>query len=486
MKQWRRYMRGRTLEQTMKAGGFIRSPLVLPLMVTALGLEFGGPASAQIFTTLHSFTKGSNDGGSPDAGLMLSGSVLYGTTGGGGSFGYGTAFKLNADGTGMTTLHSFSGGSDGENPFAVLVLSGNTLYGTAHQSSFSQDRGTVFSVNTNGTSFAILHTFPFAGDGAFPDGGLILSGSTLYGTTAGWGVGQGTVFAINTNGTGYTNLYSFTARFGSAYTNSDGTFPTAGLILSGETLYGTAWAGGDSGFGTVFAINTNGSDFATLHSFTGGDDGAHPYAGLILSGNMLYGTAYAGGNSNLGSVFTVNTNGTGFATLHGFTGGDDGANPYAGLVLSGSTLYGTTTLGTASGNGTVFSLGTNGSGFTTLHSFTATNGPASTNSDGATPYGDLIISGNTLYGTANSGGNSGLGTVFSILLPLPQLTIVLSGSSFILSWPSGASGFALQSATSLAPQPVWSTNSPAPVLVNGLNVVTNSISGTQRFFRLSQ
>ena len=79
--------------------------------------------------------------------------------------------------------------------------------------------------------------------------------------------------------------------------------------------------GGSSGNGTVFAVNTDGTGFTTLHSFTGGSDGADPNAGLILSGNTLYGTASHGGSSGNGTVFAVNTDGTGFTNLHSFTAG---------------------------------------------------------------------------------------------------------------------------------------------------------------------
>src|SRR6266568_4754674 len=94
----------------------------------------------------------------------------------------------------------------------------------------------------------------------------------------------------------------------------------AGLILSGNTLYGTASGGGSSGVGTVFAINTDGTGFTTLHSFAGRGDGANPLAGLILSNNVLYGTAAGGGSSGNGTVFKVSTDGTGFTNLYSFTG----------------------------------------------------------------------------------------------------------------------------------------------------------------------
>src|SRR6266481_1527225 len=103
--------------------------------------------------------------------------------------------------------------------------------------------------------------------------------------------------------------------------NSDGAYPNAGLILSGNTLYGTASQGGSYGWGTVFAVNTDAAGFTTLHSFTAASTsssgaytnsgGADPQAGLILSGNTLYGTAAGGGSSGNGTVFSVNTNGTG-------------------------------------------------------------------------------------------------------------------------------------------------------------------------------
>src|SRR5215471_2205346 len=144
--------------------------------------------------------------------------------------------------------------------------------------------------------------------------------------------------------------------------------------------------------------HTSAQVFRTLHSFTAiphydspNGDGAFPYAGLILSSNTLYGTAYRGGSSGNGTVFAINTDGTGFTNLHNFTPlhnftaatpygtNSDGAYPFfAALILLGNTLFGTAQGGGSSGNGTVFALNTDGSGFVTLHSFTA----GGTNSSG--------------------------------------------------------------------------------------------------------
>jgi len=146
------------------------------------------------------------------------------------------------------------------------------------------------------------------------------------------------------------------------------------------------------------------------------------------------------------------------------------------LILSGDTLYGTAGGGGTNGGGTVFAINTNGIGFTTLYSFT-TAPSGSTNNDGAYPYAGLILSDNTLYGTASGGGTNGGGTVFSLSLPLPQLTISLSGTNIILTWPTNAAGFTLQSTTNLLSPAVWT-------IVSGQYAVTNPISGTQQFFRL--
>jgi len=486
---------------------FFRKRFLLPTLIAALGLVLTGRATAQTFTNLHTFTalvSGINsDGSKPLAGLVLSGNTLYGTAYIGGSASKGAVFAVNTDSSGFTNLHSFTAlsgpfpptNSDGTNPRGGLILSGNTLYGTANGGG-SSGVGTVFAVNTNGTGFTNLHSFTATSgpnftnsDGANPYAGLILSGNTLYGTAqAGGSSGNGTVFAVSTNGTGFTNLYNFSG-------GNDGANPEGGLVLSGNTLYGTTFYGGTNGNGTVFAVSTNGTRFTKLYSFTaknfngatGGNtnsDGANPYAVLILSGNTLYGTASTGGNSDfgIGTVFAINTNGTGFTNLHSFIG--NAAEPFAGLILSGNTLYGAATYHGNSGYGTLFAVNTNGTGFTNFYNFSG-------GSEGAYPEGSLVLSGNTLYGTAEGGGSgngtAGNGTVFCLSLgSAPQLTITPSGTNVILTWPTNAALFYLQSTPTLGSSANWTNVSAGPFVVNGLNTVTNPISGTGKFYRLSQ
>ncbi len=461
------------------------------MLIAGLRLFPANLVTAQTFTNLYFFTatpySTNSDGANPYAGLILSSNTLYGTAKQGGSpaYGNGTIFKLNSNGSDFTVIHTFtaipsgySSNSDGANPYAGLTLSGNTLYGTANVGGVF-GKGTIFAVNTDGTSFTNLHNFTGnTNDGANPYAGLILSSNTLYGTAQNGGFyGNGTVFAINADGTGFTNLHSFTF--------ADGANPNAGLILSGNTLYGTATYGGYAQMGTVFKVNIDGTGFTNLTGFTASVI-QYPYC-LVLSGSTLYGTS--GGGSS-GTLFKVNTDGTGCTNFYKFT---LAANPYytntdgqfpKALVLSGNTLYGTANAGGFYEAGTIFAIKTDGTGFMNLHNFT--------NSYGAFPNTGLIVSGNTFYGTTSGGGvSTGEGTVFSLSFPSPQLSIMPSGTNVNLKWPIGVAGFSysgytLQSTTNLGSSAVWNTSSTAPVAVSGQIVVTNSITGTRKFFRLSQ
>src|ERR1043166_1968822 len=191
----------------------INNLFLLPVLIAALGLMLAGRVTAQTFTTLYNFSAapyGTNsDGANPWGGLVLLGNTLFGTANAGGSSSNGTVFSLKTDGTGFTNLHNFNGTIDGANPSATLLLSGDTLCGTANAGG-SSNNGTVFAVKTDGTDFTTVHTFTAAGpygvnaDGAIP-GGLVQSDNTLYGTAfLGGATGSGTVFSVSTNGTGFT------------------------------------------------------------------------------------------------------------------------------------------------------------------------------------------------------------------------------------------------------------------------------------------
>jgi uncharacterized repeat protein (TIGR03803 family) len=447
-----------------------------------LGLWPGCPGTAQSIVTLHSFTplgETNRDGALPLGGLVLASNLLYGTTGEGGSGGNGVVFSVSSDGSDFVPLHSFAAlsknsagtltNSDGAFPTGTLVLSDGTLYGTASAGG-AYGNGTVFTAQSGGSSFTVLHDFTgvFADssglstnrDGAKPSAGLTLSGNLLFGTTPEGGrFGNGTVFRLNRDGTGFQVLHHFTATSPDSsvvLTNGDGSRPHSSLVLSGNTLFGTTSSAGGGGQGTVFSLSADGTAFTTLHSFTAisgnpssstNYDGASPMGGLLLQGPTLYGTASAGGEWGEGTVFAVHLDGTDFTTLHSFSairyeaepsawrggyggypgpggGGPsiplnaDGANPKAGLVASGDTLYGTASAGGASDQGTIFALKMDGTDFTTLHTFTGSgyDFPLFANPDGATPVAELVVSGGTLYGSTSTGGTWATGN----LLRLPR------------------------------------------------------------------
>jgi uncharacterized repeat protein (TIGR03803 family) len=470
-------------------------------LLAVMGLA--GQATAQTFTLLHSFPAGqtnssgyytNSDGGSSQSGLILSGSMLYGTAYQGGSSADGTIFALRTDGSGFVNLHNFPGSpGDGAYPLAGLTLSGNFLYGTANEGGSNND-GMVFTINTKGIDYTNLYSFTASQTntlglytnsiGASPQASLILVGNVLYGTAQLDGkLGDGTLFTVDTDGSSSTNLHNFSGFPG------DGASPFAGLILSNGVLYGTASIGGGAGVGMVFRVNADGTGYTDLHDFLGfPNDGSYPHAGLILSGNVLYGTTSSGGGAGEGIVFRVNTDGTDYTNLHAFTvisgpapaTNSDGAVPHAGLVLSDNTLYGTTELGGSLGGGTVFAINTDGSGFATTYNFMAT----ATNSTGTGPN-NLLLSGNILFGTTVKGGSAGNGTVFSLSVS-PDLSVGLSGSNIILSWPTNATGFTLQSSASVGASAAWGTDLAVPVVVNGQYTVTYPKSSSPVFFRLSQ
>jgi uncharacterized repeat protein (TIGR03803 family) len=366
--------------------------MMLALATALLSVLAAQSAQAQTFTILHEFS-GPPDGASPTAHLIRDSSGNFvGTTYNGGANGFGAVFVIDATGQ-ETVLHSFDG-SIAAYPFAGLLRDGaGNFYGT-----LSYNVGTVFKLNTKGKE-TTLHVFTGA-DGSDPQGDLIADNEgNLYGTTCyGGAADSGTVFKLNLNGT-YAVLHSFTG-------GTDGACPIAGVKRDAAgNLYGTASAGGDSNLGTVFKIDPAG-EATVLHSFSG-PDGANPYGTVIwdAAGN-IYGVTYYGGTSNAGTVFKIDAAGN-QTVLHHFTDMPDGANPVAGLIRDAAgTLYGTTAHGGSSGFGTVFSLRPSGM-LTLLHSFSG--------SDGAYPYPGLTWgAGGALYGTTNSGGTFGVGVVFKI------------------------------------------------------------------------
>lgn len=411
--------------------------LVATLAVAALTLALATYSNAAAKEkVLYSFAGGS-DAATPWAALVFdSAGNLYGTTEVGGANGGGAVFMLMPGSNGTwteTVLYSFGGTEAPGNPLGNLIFDANgTLYSTLNAGG-TLGGGAVFELSpgSGGTwTERNLNFFEQNGTiGAYPYAGLIFDpAGNLYGTTALGGSGYGTVFELTSPSWTESVLHTFTG-------GSDGAEPYSGLISdSAGNLYGTTSAGGNvtnlpcqpGGCGVVFklTLGSKGKWIETvLRTFTGGNDGANPTAGLIFdaAGN-LYGTAKQGGSGGSGVVFKLTLGSTGRWTetvLHAFTTGTTGlptggSNPYAGLIFDATgNLYGTTLLGGQNGNGVVFKLtpGTTGRWTeTVLHSFGKLP-----SKDGEVPYGGLIFdSAGNLYGTTNAGGQYQQGTVFEI------------------------------------------------------------------------
>jgi len=423
--------------------------------------------------------------------------------------GAGTAFFVTSDGTNFSAFHAFNNTPDAANPQGDLAVAGNSLLGTS-MAGGSGGVGTVFLGTTNGgVSIAWNFTAVSADEatnvgGASPGTLLALSGSTLFGTTtAGGAAANGAVFSLSTNGSAFADLHDFSALDSNSGTNTDGALPFGGLILSGNTLFGTASAGGAGGAGVVFSLSTNGGGLTILHNFLPLDpltatnaDGAFPFGGLAWSNGVLYGTTVAGGPGGKGVVFSLGTNGLGFAVLHYFSATDpltgtnaDGASPCAGLTLYRNVLYGACAAGGLNAAGAVFSLATNGGQFQMVHSFAALNPATGTNTDGAFPVAGVLPLGNSLYGTTFGGGPGGGGTIFNVAIPFPPAIITdivrnLNGSVTVSFLGGPSSTNLIQAATNLAPPVLWQNVSTNTAGANGAWQFTDTnTTATAKFYR---
>jgi uncharacterized repeat protein (TIGR03803 family) len=359
-------------------------------------------------TSLHSFT-GGTDGAYPYGGVIQGrDGNLYGMDESGGTAGAGVVFKATLAGT-MTPEYGFLGGTNGQSPYGGLVQGANNNFYGSTLLGGADSAGNLFSMTNNGTVTS-LYSFTGGSDGAEPVGSLILaSDGNFYGTALEGGSDtNGTVYRMTPSGA-ETTLYQFTG-------GSDGGEPYAPLIQARDgNFYGTTLIGGANGDGVIFRMSRAGT-LTTIVSFNY-TNGAEPQGGLVQAADgNLYGTTVVGGSIGYGTVFRVTTNGV-LTTLFSF-GATNGANPAASLVQgTDGNLYGTTAAGGAGNQGTAFRITTNGL-LTTLVWFDGFNG--------ANPQAALVqASDGNFYGTAPYGGpgynptaGGGNGTLFRITVPI--------------------------------------------------------------------
>jgi uncharacterized repeat protein (TIGR03803 family) len=265
-------------------------------------------------------------------------------------------------------------------------------------------------VNTFAQYYKILD-FNGATNGSTPMGSLISDGTFLYGMTVNGGTGMcsngcdgsGVIFKIKPDGTGYVKLHDFDSI--------NARSPVGSLVFDGVFLYGMTQEGGTNNLGTLFKIKSDGTGYSKLIDFAGATNGKYPTGKLLYDGTFLYGTTFQGGTNNIGIVFKIKPDGTGFNKLLDFDGAN-GENPYcASFISDGTFLYGTTTNGGLSnGNGTIFKIKPDGSGDSVLHSFAGSY----PNGDGSFPTGSLIFDGTFLYGATQSGGINDFGVAYKV------------------------------------------------------------------------
>ena len=337
---------------------------------------------------------------------------LYCVATSGGVSNIGSLFAIGKNGSGFQKLKDFSTNSAGLGSSYCPLIEGTNglLYGGTDGGGASGGGG-VFSINKDGSGYSVLHEFSGApGDGASCDGGLLVaSDGKLYGTTSAGGTNDtGVIFTLNHDGSGFAILHNFIGA------PADGAYPFASLIEGSDgVLYGVTDVGGSADAGALFKLNKDGSSYSVLRSF-GGSPGDGTYLDRPLAegpDGVLYGTTYSGGTSNRGTIFQINKDGSSYSVLMDFVDPLGVQSPYSALsVTPTGTLVGTSLFGGANGAGTIFQIATNGSNFCILHEFGAfTN-------DLQIPSGQILGTDEIFYGTAWSGGQYGSGGIFRLRL----------------------------------------------------------------------
>jgi uncharacterized repeat protein (TIGR03803 family) len=357
-----------------------------------------------------------NKGGYPRGSLSQGGDGnFYGMTNYGGTYGYGTVFKITPGAT-ITVLRHLNT-ADGVNPYGSLYKnSDGYFYGMTYSGGVSNSYGTIFKISSTG-SFSVLLRFPDNAWGVSPYGSLVQAkDGNFYGTAYEGGTyGQGTIYKLCPSGS-FTTLRSLNGT-------SNGSYPKGSMVQGTDgNFYGMASSGGTNNYGTIFKMSSTGT-LTVLKNLSYDTTGGSPYGSLVqgTDGNF-YGMTYQGGANNsgasnsYGTIFKITSTGT-FTVLKNLDYTTTGGNPYGSLVQgSDGNFYGMTYQGGASGYGIIFKITSTGT-FTVLQNLDYY-------STGGAPYGSLLrgTDGN-FYGMTYQGGTNGYGTIFKIT-PTGTLTVL--------------------------------------------------------------
>ncbi|HEX5001984.1 MAG TPA: T9SS type A sorting domain-containing protein [Bacteroidia bacterium] len=319
---------------------------------------------------------------------------LWGTNSFGGSFGIGTLYRINGDGTGYSSSYNMSSGST----YGTLSTGpGNILFGTTVSGGVSGNLGSIFSYNAAQNTYTTLFSMD-SFSGYYPHQGLLLASNSLfYGLTSqGGSANEGVLFSYNPQNGIFTKLQDLNS--------TNGYYPEGGLAEGPNgKLYGVATAGGLNSSGTLFSYNLSGGMFTVEHDFIFAG-GFSPWGKPVLYNNMLYGMTFGGGTLGYGLIYSFDPATSTFAAIHYFNG-TDGSAPTGPLCVSpAGILYGNTSQGGANNGGVIFEFDLNSGVYTKLHDYA--------DSTGWKPMGGLMIaSDGNLYGNTNFGGANSFGAV---------------------------------------------------------------------------
>ena len=356
------------------------------------------------FAVLHDFSFQS--GASPYGNLMqATNGDLYGVTRVGGAERSGVIFRIKPDGSNYTVLYSFSPSATGSNPLGGLIQASNgKIYGMTQHGGFFRV-GTIYSLNDDGSDFQVILHFnnshPLQ-SGVMPRGELVQGeDGFLYGTLAQGGAhGQGTLFKINPDGSGFSKLIDFNSTISGA-----GASPSSGLVIGRDgTLYGMTQAGGANNLGTIFSVTTDGNTYTRLLDFDGANTGSNP-VGRLTEGTdgSLYGMSFSGGANSKGVIFKINKDGSGFHKMVDLD--EKASSPVFGALAEASpgNFIGMTSQGGANNGGAIVGVSADGI-LNVLHDFPQSeSGPRYLISD---------LTGTFYYGVTAYGGASNGGTIF--------------------------------------------------------------------------
>jgi uncharacterized repeat protein (TIGR03803 family) len=397
-----------------------------PVPDTNVKVHHAKPAQSG-YSVFYNFSKTNLEGQSPVGSMALgSDGKLYGTT----LEAYDTACPSCASGGAVFQANPTTGDvdtiflmdyTDGAEASGISAGPSGGLYVSTYYGGFSVNCkvssvgcGVLYKLTASGSNWAQawIHNFPSTtNDGIVPSGAVLYIAGTLYGVTSAGGSNScscGTLYSVSAGGSGYSVLRSFN--------KNPASMPTGPLVEGSDgMLYGTTIEGGggsegcdsSNGCGVVYKIKKDGTDLTILHQFIGRlgstNDGAAPASGVTIVDGDLYGTTLAGGNSGCGSVpptgcgtiFKLAPTSSGYTEtiIHKFDATSSGVAPDpSGLLLIGSTLYGTSSYGGGgctpnsefpNGCGRIFSSSLSGT-VATVHAF---EGPTT---DGADPAFDAV------------------------------------------------------------------------------------------------